>query len=111
MPGEIVPEPNYVPTIAVQEIMVGRYVRHVVDGHDLLITRLSDGVHVIENLCSHQRQPLARGKIIGGSIACPVHGGMFDLRTGCAVRFPASRPIRTYASRIVDGIVEVDLDA
>lgn len=103
------PEPKFVPTISINDVAPGKYVRHVVDGHDLLIFRLSNDIHVVENLCSHQRQPLARGRIVGGSIACPVHGGMFDIRTGCAVKFPASRPIRTYASRIIDDVVEVDL--
>lgn len=103
------PEQKFVPTISFTDVTSGKYVRHVVEGHDLLISRLRDDIYVVENLCSHQRQPLARGRIVGGSIACPVHGGMFDLRTGCAVKFPASRPIRIYASRIVDGIVEVDV--
>ena len=111
MTAKIAPEPEFVPTISIEDIPAGKYARHVVDGHDLLIVRLKDEIHIVENLCSHQRQPLLRGRIIGGSISCPVHGGMFDLKTGCAVKFPASRPIRTYVSRVVDGIVEVALGA
>ncbi|MCY1411137.1 hypothetical protein D9M71_265190 [compost metagenome] len=40
-------------------------------------------------------------------IACPLHGVLFDVRTGCG-KGPLGRvPLRTFAVQVVDGRIEV----
>lgn len=68
----------------------------------------SDGqLFAIEDRCSHADEPLACGRIRNGWIACPAHGGRFDLATGEAVGPPATEPIRTYPVHVVCGLIEV----
>lgn len=68
----------------------------------------SDGeVFALENRCSHADEPIACGRMRLGWIACPAHGARFDLATGEALGPPATAPIRTFAVRIVDGMIEV----
>jgi nitrite reductase/ring-hydroxylating ferredoxin subunit len=76
-------------------------------GEEIALCRFGDRVYAIANRCSHADEPLACGRIRNGWIACPAHGGRFDLETGEAVGPPATEPIRTYPVRVVGGMVEV----
>jgi 3-phenylpropionate/trans-cinnamate dioxygenase ferredoxin subunit len=40
-------------------------------------------------------------------VICPRHGARFCLRTGAALTPPAYEPVRTYATRINNGVIEV----
>ncbi len=71
-----------------------------------------DGVfYAVEDLCSHDEQPLADGRLSGTTIACPAHGALFCLRTGKPLSPPAYEPIRHFATRIEDGTVQINLQA
>jgi nitrite reductase/ring-hydroxylating ferredoxin subunit len=83
-----------------------------------------DRVFAVHNLCTHQGGPVCHGVLSGRlvaarpgeltldesapTLACPWHGWEFDLATGRALLDDKLR-IRTFAARIVDGRVLVDL--
>lgn len=46
---------------------------------------------------------------MGSQITCPFHSATFDVRTGAATGFPASRPLKNFATRINGGVIEVAL--
>jgi len=68
-----------------------------------------DGLHVTQALCSHGGADLCDGYFDGRTIECPLHQGVFDIRSGRALEAPATRPLRTYPCRVVDGMVQVVL--
>ncbi|MFM8582440.1 MAG: iron-sulfur cluster assembly protein [Planctomycetaceae bacterium] len=70
------------------------------DDHAVLIFRADGRYYAIEDLCSHDGQPLTDGPVVGHSVECPRHGARFDLRTGKALCMPAIEPIAVYAVRI-----------
>lgn len=76
-------------------------------GQQILLCRSNGEVFAIENRCSHADEPLACGRIRLGWIACPAHGARFDLETGEALGPPASAPIRTFPTRVINGQIEV----
>jgi 3-phenylpropionate/trans-cinnamate dioxygenase ferredoxin component len=43
----------------------------------------------------------------GCNVVCPRHGAKFCLRTGAALTPPAYEPVRTFAVRVREGVVEV----
>ena len=58
--------------------------------------------------CPHEDGPLAEGWVEGDSVVCPWHGYDFDLGTGrCNV--DPGLAICVYATRVVDGTVEVEI--
>ncbi|MCA9084630.1 MAG: non-heme iron oxygenase ferredoxin subunit [Planctomycetaceae bacterium] len=77
----------------------------VVDDIPALVVRLGDEYFVIEDVCSHDGQPLTDGPISECSIMCPRHGAKFDLKTGAALCMPATKPIRTFRTEIRDNAV------
>lgn len=100
---------GWVRTVPLDAIGPGKYLRHQIDGLDLLICRIGDGVQIVENLCSHLQQPLDRGRLRGTTITCPVHGGVFDICSGAPLKFPAGRPIRVFRAKLIAGVVYVEV--
>ena len=61
------------------------------------------------DLCTHGHARLSEGFLEDGHIECPLHQGMFDVRTGQATNAPCSVPVRTFPVKVEDGIVYVGL--
>lgn len=78
-----------------------------VDDVPALLVRVGDEFFAIEDICSHDGQPLTNGPVVDCSITCPRHGAKFNLRTGAAMCMPAIEPIATFEVRVTDGAVLV----
>ena len=65
----------------------------------------------LEDRCSHDDGPLCEGDfdVEEGIAICPRHGANIDIRTGRALTLPAVDPVGTYAVRVEDGFVKVDV--
>jgi 3-phenylpropionate/trans-cinnamate dioxygenase ferredoxin subunit len=67
-----------------------------VDEVPALLIHAAGRIYCIEDVCTHDGQPLTEGPIKNGEIECPRHGARFALATGKAMCMPATQPIRTY---------------
>lgn len=101
--------PDFEPVARCDEIAAGTYQLFSCGSVELLVLNIGGVFHAVQNLCSHMAKPLAGGRLLGTRIVCPYHSGAFDVRTGAHVCFPATRPIRTYATRVKNGMVEVNV--
>ncbi len=68
----------------------------IVDDTPALLIQLGSFWYVVEDLCTHDGQPLTDGEIVEGEIKCPRHGARFDIKTGIAKCMPATQPIRIF---------------
>lgn len=75
--------------------------------HWVLVLNIDDRLFAVAGLCSHQAKPLLQGRVRNCKLTCPVHGARFDLVTGAALDLPATKPIQTYETRVVDEWIEV----
>ncbi len=82
-----------------------------VDGVPVCLVRMGQDVKALHDVCSHQRWSLSDGSVYGNGIECSLHGSTFDLDTGSPSSLPATRAVPTFATRVVDGVVEVDVSA
>jgi len=66
---------------------------------------------VVDDLCTHGVAYLSEGYCDTEEcvLECPLHGGLFDYRTGGACGDPAEKSVRNYPIRIEDGKVMVQL--
>ena len=62
---------------------------------------------VTDNNCTHGKGLLSEGLQKGGTIKCPFHGGVFDIKTGEAVAYPCQKPLRTYGVTLIDGWIMI----
>ena len=79
----------------------------VVDDQAALLFRIGDDFYAIEDVCSHDGQPLTDGPLVGTAIECPRHGAKFNVRTGHQLCMPAVEPIATFEVQVRDGQVYV----
>ena len=84
---------------------------HVVDDRIVVLIRVGNEVHCLDDVCTHDGGPLGEGHLdaVAGTIACPRHGAKFDVRTGDAVTMPATEATTRHDVKIEDGIVWVRL--
>ena len=85
---------------APDEVPPGQRKSVVVDDTPALLLRVGNDYFCIEDVCTHDGQPLTEGPVAEGQITCPRHGARFDLRTGAPTCMPATEPIRTFAVEV-----------
>ena len=91
--------------IGTDELQSGERRSVFVDDVPALVIRIESEYFVIEDVCSHDGQPLTTGPIEGCTIVCPRHAARFDLKTGKALCMPATDSIRVFRTEIRDGAV------
>jgi 3-phenylpropionate/trans-cinnamate dioxygenase ferredoxin subunit len=66
----------------------------------------------IEDRCSHDNGTLAEGEMDEDkcTVECPRHGSLFDLRTGRPTTLPAYVPVETFAVRIEDDMIKLEVE-
>ena len=79
--------------------------------HEVAIFRLPDKVLAVDNRCPHNLGPLCDGITSGTSVTCPLHGWKIDLESGAVKKPDVPLRVRTYPVRLVDGIIEVELQS
>ena len=73
------------------------------DGQPVLVVRCGETVYAVDDVCTHDGQPLEGAAVESCQIICPRHGARFCLRTGEALTPPAYEPLRTYPVRLEAG--------
>ena len=63
----------------------------------------------IADLCTHDNGPLGEGILANGQVECPRHGARFDACSGAVKALPAVRPVKTYAVKVEDNDILVDV--
>jgi 3-phenylpropionate/trans-cinnamate dioxygenase ferredoxin component len=84
------------------------YITARVGDYSIIIAKLGDGIFATENLCSHANSELAGGRFRMGRISCPLHGVIFDFRTGQVMGGTLTNVgLRTFVTLVDDGLVWV----
>jgi ethylbenzene dioxygenase ferredoxin subunit len=73
----------------------------------LAVFRVGEEVHVTDAACTHGLAWLTEGGQQGHRVQCPLHGGVFDVRTGVAMSPPCTVALRTYPARVDAGFVNL----
>jgi 3-phenylpropionate/trans-cinnamate dioxygenase ferredoxin subunit len=95
----------------VDALAPGTASRFDVDGHRIALARVGDAFYALGDRCSHEDFSLAEGEVDEATceIECARHGANFDLKTGAAMTFPATKPVQTYEVRVDGDEVKVVL--
>jgi nitrite reductase/ring-hydroxylating ferredoxin subunit len=101
--------PNWIPTFPADRLSPGTARMHKHDATQIAVFRLEDGaLHAVDNRCPHEGYPLAQGTVTGNTLTCKWHNFKFDLRDGACLL--GEEAVRRYPLRVVEGVVEVDLE-
>jgi metal-sulfur cluster biosynthetic enzyme/nitrite reductase/ring-hydroxylating ferredoxin subunit len=98
---------DWTPLATIDELQPGDRKSELVDDEPVLLVRVGEEYFCIDDVCTHDGQPLTDGPIADGEIACPRHGARFSLETGEPTCMPAVEKIATYEVRLSEGQVWV----
>jgi nitrite reductase/ring-hydroxylating ferredoxin subunit len=77
------------------------------DGTQVLLVRSGGVLSALSNRCSHRGGPLHEGKLEDGTVTCPWHDSVFDVRDGSLIHGPAAYPQPAWETRVRHGRIEV----
>lgn len=79
---------------------------------EIMVVNCAGELLAMEDRCSHDNGPLAEGEIdcAKGTVECPRHGALFDLRSGRPLTLPAYVPVESFPVVVEDGMVRVEVD-
>lgn len=90
------------------EIPPGGQRRCEVGGVALLLVRLDDGLHAVQDRCPHRGASLSESKVEEGIVTCRAHYWSFDVRSGACLQVP-TLGLDTYRVHEKDGEIHVDV--
>lgn len=81
-----------------------------VDGHKIAVFHLAGTFYALDDTCSHADASLSQGELDHEEqcVECPMHGSLFDLKTGIPRTLPAFEPVATYPVTVVADRVVVE---
>ena len=82
-----------------------------VEGTAVAVYNVDGEFYATENICTHAFAFLSEGIVIDDIIECPVHQGRFHIPTRKPKGAPVSVALDTYATRVEDGKVYVQLNS
>ena len=71
-------------------------------GKTYCIYLLEDGFYATDGMCTHEDVHLEDGLVMDGEIECPMHQGIFDIKSGKAISPPACDDLKTYPTKVDD---------
>jgi nitrite reductase/ring-hydroxylating ferredoxin subunit len=79
-----------------------------VDGCKLALVHTGGKVCAVADRCPHSNASLGEGAVVEEfAIECPLHGAVFDVRTGEPLEGPTDESVATYEVIVEDGVVKV----
>jgi len=97
----------------IDEIAAGQMLKVQVLDRTLCLINISDSIYVLDDQCSHADFSLSEGMldVDAKEVECPKHGALFDVQTGKAMCLPATQPVESYKTQIIDGRIMVEIES
>lgn len=73
------------------------------------IYKLEDGFYATDGVCTHESVHLEDGIVMDGEIECPMHQGIFNIKSGEAISPPACVDLKTYPVKIENDKVYIKI--
>lgn len=101
---------NWVFAALCSDVPKGGFLRIEMGGHSIMLYGVDDAYFATDAWCTHGAADLGEGFLEGYEIECPIHQGIFDIRTGKPVAPPCTIPLRTFPTRVVQGRLYIALN-
>jgi len=73
------------------------------------VYKLEDGFFATDGICTHEAVHLEEGLVMDGEIECPMHQGIFDIKSGAAISPPACEDLKTYPVKVENDLVYINI--
>ena len=90
-------------------IEVEDIVRFDHDDKSYCVYKLEDGYYATDGYCTHETVHLEDGLVVDDEIECPMHQGIFNIKTGEAISPPACDDLKTYPVKVENDLVYINI--
>jgi len=73
------------------------------------IYHLEDGFFATDGICTHEEVHLEDGLVINDEIECPMHQGVFNIKTGKVIQDPPCKNLKTYRIKVENDKIFIEL--
>ena len=81
-----------------------------VEGVRIAVANADGRFFAFDEMCTHEECSLVdEGTLDGTIVTCGCHGAQFDVTTGAVLAPPAIEPVKSYAVRVEDGDLIVEI--
>lgn len=94
----------------VQDIEMEDLIRFDYEDKTFCVYRLEDGFYATDGICTHEAVHLEEGLVMDSEIECPMHQGIFDIKSGKAVSPPACDDLKTYPVKVENEEVYININ-
>ena len=70
------------------------------DNRTFCIYNIKDGFYATDGICSHEEVHLEDGLVSDDEIECPMHQGIFNIKTGEVIQDPPCDALNTYELKV-----------
>ncbi len=95
-------EENWVEVARVGDIDDEEAIRVEVGGKPVALYYVEGMYYATDDLCTHEDASLSEGYIDGTTVECPLHQGVFCLKTGKALQAPVEKDVSVLAVKVED---------
>lgn len=74
---------------------------------EIALYKVGEEYFATSNICTHGLARLSDGYLDGYLIECPLHQGLFDVRTGSCAGPPVEEDLKAYDVRVRNGRLEI----
>ena len=100
---------NWVLVGTTDNIEVEDIIRFDHNDRTFCVYKLEDGFYATDGICTHEDVHLEDGLVMDNEVECPMHQGVFDIKTGKAVSPPACDDLKTYPVKVEDNNIYIQI--
>jgi len=100
---------NWIEVCEESEIEIDDLKRFDYDNKTFCIYKLEDGFYATDGICTHEAVHLEDGLVMDDEIECPMHQGIFNIKSGKALSPPACEDLKTYPIKIEDKKIYIQI--
>ena len=93
-------EQGFVKVAELGDVSPGNMTMVRVDQDQVLLANVDGTFYAINNMCTHMKGRLAKGRLDDNQVICPFHSARFNVITGEALTSPAKKPVQTYEVQV-----------
>ena len=73
------------------------------------IYHIKEGFFATNGMCTHENMHLEDGLVLDDEIECPMHQGIFNIKSGKVIQDPPYDDLKTYSTKVEDGKVYIEI--
>jgi 3-phenylpropionate/trans-cinnamate dioxygenase ferredoxin subunit len=104
------PPGAWIDVAAADDVPRGEHRVYELDARFVVVYNIGGELYAIEDLCTHDGNPLSDGPVEGYEVTCTRHGARFCLRTGAALSPPAYEPVTAFPVAVRAGRLCIGVD-